>query len=171
NTKMNKILAAVKEQGVEEKDISTQSLYLNPAYDYQDGRQVERRFEASQSLTVKVRNLDKIGEVLNAAVTQGANQAGGVSFTIDDPEELRKQAREMAITKAKAKAQLLAQQLGKTLGKLTDFNEGYVGYPVNYDRMEKSMAISAGGIAAPSPVVPAGEQEVSVTVTLSYELR
>jgi uncharacterized protein YggE len=132
---------------------------------------VDRGFEASQSLAVKVRDLAKIGDALNAAVSKGANQAGGVSFTIDDPDVLRQQAREMAITKAKAKAALLAQQLGRPLGELKGFSEGARGYEVNF---MKTMAEGIGGAmdaSVPAPVVPAGEQEVSVTVTLTYELQ
>lgn len=171
--KMNKIIEAVQAAGVEEKDISTQALWLNPAYDYTDGRRVDRGFEAGQNLQVKVRDLDKIGEVLNAAVSDGANQVGSVSFTIDDPEEMRAKAREMAITKAKAKAGVLASQLGKRLGKLTGFNEGYVSYPVNYDRVNmKIESLGVGGaVDAPMPALPAGEQEVSITVTLTYDLK
>jgi len=172
-TKMNKVVEAIKAAGVEEKDISTQALWLNPAYDYTDGKRVDRGFEAGQNLQVKVRDLEKIGSVLNVAVSDGANQVGSVSFTIDDPEELRAQAREMAITKAKAKAATLAAQLGKSLGKLRAFNEGYVGYPVNYDRVNMKLETSGmgGGAEAPMPVLPAGEQEVSVTVTLTYDLK
>lgn len=170
--KMGAIVDAAKATGVAEKDISTQALWLNPAYDYVDGKRVDRGFEAGQNLQVKVRDLDKIGDVLNAAVTRGANQVGSVSFTIDDPEELRAKAREMAITKAKEKAVKLAAQLGKSLGKLSGFNEGFVGYPVNYDRASNAkMEVMSVGAGAPAPVLPAGEQEISVTVTLTYELK
>ncbi len=171
--RMNSIVETVKAAGVEEKDISTQALWLNPAYDYTEGKRIDRGFEAGQNLQVKVRKLDKIGDVLNAAVSKGANQVGSVSFTIDDPEDLRAQAREMAITKAKAKAAKLAAQLGKSLGKLKAFNEGYVPYAVNYDRANsmKVETLGIGGGEAPAPVVPTGEQEVSVTVALTYELK
>jgi hypothetical protein len=168
--RMTAILDAVKATGVEAKDINTQSLWLNPAYDYKDGQRVDQGFEGGQNLSVKVRDLKKIGDVLNAAVSKGANQAGSVSFTMDDPEVLRKQAREMAITKAQEKAKVLAAQLGRSLGKLQGFNEGSVGYPVNYDRAEKTLMVNSVGAGAPAPVVPTGDQEVSVTVTLTYEL-
>jgi uncharacterized protein YggE len=165
---MTAILDAVKEKGIEEKDISTESLSLYPAYDWTDGGQIPRGFEASQSLRVKIRDLSKIGEVLSTATTAGANQIGGVTFTVDEPEALRTQAREKAIVQAKEKALKLASELGVTLGKLKGFSEGYGGTPpVMYER---AMGMGGGGDIAPLPV-PTGEQELSTTVTLTYEIR
>ncbi len=110
STNMNKVFDAIKAAGVDEKDIKTQYLSLNPAYDWNEGKRIDRGFEANQSLMVKVRDLDNISHVLDAAVSNGANQAGSVSFTIDDPEELRAKAREEAISDAKVKAQKLASE-------------------------------------------------------------
>lgn len=166
---MDAILAAVKRLGIDEKDIHTESLWMNPAYDWIDGRQVSRGFEASQSVQVKVRDLSKIGQVLSDATAAGANQAGGVSFTIDDPDELKAEARDAAIADAQEKAEKLAAQLGKTLVKLKAYNEGEMGAypPVMYDR-----AMMSEGIGGAGPVpVPAGDQEVRVSVMLTYEVR
>ena len=80
---MTAVVEAIKESGVEEKDIRTQYLNLNPAYDWNEGKRVDRGFEATQSLVVKVRDLDKISAVLDAAVKAGANQAGSVGFLIE----------------------------------------------------------------------------------------
>lgn len=167
---MNAIFEAVKTKGVEEKDIRTESLWLNPAFDWENGKQIPRGFEANQSFRVKIRDLGKIGEVLSAATAAGANQAGGVSFTIDDPEKLRAEAREKAIIQAKEKATALTAQLGVTLSKLKGFNEGFGGLPPPiYARgMAMDAGMGAGGEALP---VPSGEQEVTVSVTLEYEVR
>ena len=166
---MNAVFEAVKAKGIEEKDIRTENLSLNPAYDWEDGKQTSRGFEANQSLRVKIRDLGKIGEVLSVATTAGANQAGGVSFTIDDPESLRVQAREKALAKAREKAATLASQLGVHLWKFKGFVEGGGGLPPPI--FERSMAVGMGaGGGEPLPV-PGGEQEVSVTVTLTYEVR
>jgi uncharacterized protein YggE len=117
--------------------------------------------------------LDKVGEVLTAATNAGANQAGGVTFSIDNPDQAVAEAREMAIDKAEAKAKELAQSLGMSLGRLTGFNEGGGGYPV--PMMMKSEAYGVGGGMARDMAnqiqLPAGEQEVSSYVTLTYELR
>jgi uncharacterized protein YggE len=107
--RMNAAFDAVKKTGVEEKDIQTESFWLNPVYDWtQNQGQVFRGFEASQSLRVKVRDLDKVSDVLEAATGAGANQAGGVNFTVDEPETKRAEAREKAIAQAKEKAQTMA---------------------------------------------------------------
>lgn len=166
---MNKVFDAVKAAGVEEKDITTQYLSLNPAYDWNEGQRIDRGFEANQSLMVKVRDLDKISAVLDAAVKAGANQAGSVGFTIDDPAELRAEAREEAIADAKTKAQQLAADLGVSLGKIQGFWEETGGYggPV---MMRTEAMDGAGGGYAPTPI-PAGEQEVNVNVNITYKIR
>jgi hypothetical protein len=166
---MTAVLAAVKGQGIEEKDIATQSLWLNPVYDWTAGKQVLRGYQASHNLSVKVHDLDKVSDVLTAATNAGANEIGGVSFAIDDPEALRAQAREKAITQAQEKARVLAQDLGMRLGDLKGFSEGGgLVIPVPY-MMER--AIGLGGEQPPSVPVPAGEQEITVEVTLMYELK
>ncbi len=166
-TAMNAIFEAVKAKGIEEKDIRTENLYMNPAYDWTEGGQIPRGFEANQSLRVKIRDLTKIGEVLSAATTAGANQVGGVTFTIDDPEELRAQAREEAIAQAKEKAGKLATSLGKRLGKLRSFNEGFGAVPPMFES-RMMMDEMGGGGALP---IPEGSQKINVMVTLIYEVR
>ncbi len=167
---MNAIIAAVKALGIEEKDIKTESFYLNPTYDWTDGRQRLRGYEATQSLRVKVRDLDKVGDVLTAATNAGANQAGGVTFTLDDPESKKDDAREKAINDAKEKAQKLADQLGENLGEVLNFQESGNGwYPPVY--MEKREAYAMDGAANQAAVpLPSGEQDITVTVTITYEL-
>ena len=166
---MDAIFQAVKALGVEEKDIRTEHFSLNPVYDWTEKGQVFRGFEASQSFHVKVRDLDQTDDVLTAATDAGANQAGNVRFTIDDPEQQRAEARGEAITEAKEKAKLLAANLGKRLGKLKGFSEGGGGWvqPMMMMRAEK-VGMGGGG---PDLPLPAGEQEVNVQVTLTYELR
>jgi hypothetical protein len=165
---MTAIIAAVKGQGIEDKDIQTESLWMNPAYDWKDGMQIPRGYEATQSLRVKVRDLAKIGAVLSAATVAGANQVGGITFTIDDPEELRAEARAKAIEQAQQKAATLAGQLGKNLGVLKGFAEGaFVQPPVPWEARGLMMeGVGGGGLP-----VPGGEQEVSISVTLTYEVR
>ncbi len=170
---MTAVLEAVKKSGIEDKDIATQSFWLSPVYDYSSGTQIPRGFEANQSLRVKVRDLDKVGDVLTAATAAGANQAGGVSFEIDNPDALTAEARAKAIEKAKTKAEVLAGSLGMRIVKITGFNEGGGYYPP-VPMMGKSMDAYGvgGGMAEQASVpLPAGEQEISSTVTIMYELR
>lgn len=169
---MTAVIEAVKGAGVEEKDIRTQYLNLNPAYDWNEGKRIERGFEASQSLVVKVRDLDKISEVLDVAIRAGANQAGSVGFTIDDPDVLRESARAEAIAEAKQKAQKLAADLGVSLGRLQGFweEQGYGG-PRAMMMESKAMDGAYGGGGPVAPPIPAGEQEVQVQVNLTYKVK
>ncbi|MBI2636336.1 SIMPL domain-containing protein [Candidatus Peregrinibacteria bacterium] len=166
---MEGILEAVKKAGIEAKDINTEQFSLNPAYDWKDGQQIARGYDASQSLRVKVRELDSVGSVLAAATNAGANQVGGVSFVADDPEKARAGARQKAIVQAQKKAGMLAAQLGMRLGKLKSFSEGG-GYVPPY------MPYARGGAMmmdekSEAPPIPAGEQEVNVQVNLTYEVK
>lgn len=170
-TSMDAVIAAVKAQGIDDKDITTQSFWLNPVYDYNNGTQVARGFEAGQSLTVKVRDLDKASDVLGAATAAGANQAGGVQFTVDKPEGVQAEARAEAIKEAQDKAELLARQLGVHLGKIVTFNEGFGGgYPVPMMMYDKAMGVGGGAAENQAVQLPVGEQEVNVTVSITYEL-
>jgi uncharacterized protein len=168
---------AVKKLGVEEKDIRTESFWLNPVYDWtQNQGQVFRGFEASQSLRVKVRDLDKVSDVLEAATAAGANQAGGVNFTIDEPEAKRSEARAEAIAQAKEKAQKMAADLGMRLGRIRGFSEnGSGGYPTPMMmRAEAAMGMGGGAdgdMAKQSIPLPAGEQEIVAVVSVMYELK
>jgi uncharacterized protein len=167
---MNAAFDAVKALGIEEKDISTESLWLNPSYEWPDGRQILRGYEANQQLRVKVRDLAKVGDVLSAATNAGANQAGGVQFTIDDPEELRAQAREEAIVQAQEKAEILAAQLGVSLKKMKGFSEGGGSFPPMPFARDMMMEKAAVGGEIESVPLPPGEQEVVVIVSLTYEV-
>lgn len=172
-TSMDKVIAAVKAEGVEEKDINTESFYLNPVYDYTTSGQIPRGFEASQSLRIKVRDLDNVSAILGAATVAGANQSGGVQFTVDDPEAKRSEAREEAIEKAKAKAAVLADQLNVKLGKILSFSEGYAGGPIPpmyYSR--DAYGVGGADMAQEKAIVqlPVGEQEVNMSVTITYEI-
>jgi len=169
---IDSIIAAVEKVGIEKKDIGTENFWMNPAYDYVDGTQVPRGFEATQSLRVKVRDLNKVGDVLSVATAAGANQAGGVTFSIDNPDELKATARKEAIEKAKAKAEVLAANLGMRVVRMTGFAEdGQV--PPAYPTMARDYGFGgmAGGGGGEAMTVPAGEQEIVSFVTLTYELR
>jgi uncharacterized protein YggE len=166
----NKIFEAIQAAGVAKKDITTEQFNLSPIYDYTNGGQVFRGFEATQSMRVKVRDLDKVTDVIGAATGAGANQAGNVNFTVDDPEAKRAEARQKAIDQAKDKAQELASQLGVHLGKIQSFNESTGGVPpIAYMRNE-SYGMGGAAADAKSIPLPTGEQEQDVTVTITYEL-
>ena len=169
--KVNKIIAFLKENGVDEKDIKTSSFNLNPRYDWTDGKRVFREYEASQSLTVKIRDLDKAGKLLAAMSRFGAEHVGSLNFEIENPEKLKAAARKKAIENAKAKAKELADALGVELVRVVGFSESsYAERPPVY--YAKAMALD-GAIEEdmPEPEIPTGENEVTANVTIKFEIR
>lgn len=162
------VVKAIRGEGVEEKDITTTNLSINPIYDFPNGRQVLRGFEASQSLEVTIRDLKKIGTILSAATGEGVNAAGGLRFEVDDIEKVRTQAQEKAIVDARSKAEQLSRALGVGLGRVKTFSasaDGQGPIPV-FARAAEDV-----GIGGAVPEVPAGTQEIQANVTITYELR
>lgn len=173
--KMNDIIAALKKLGIDEKDIKTSDYNLSPSYNWTtDKGQVLVGYEVSQNLTLKIRDLSKIGDVIARTTEQGANQIGNVSFTIDDEFALKNQAREMAIEKAKEKASLIAKQAGMKLGEVKGVFESsdQTPSPIMYSNAKMDSAVGmGGGTVLSNPTIQAGQNEVKVDVTLMYEVK
>jgi len=173
--KMNKIISFMKDSDIEEKDLKTTTFNIYPRYEYRrvevppypSGKRVLVGYEVTQSLQVKIRDLEKIGQIIQGATDRGANQVGNLQFTIDKPDELKKQAREEAIKKAKAKAEELAKQLGVNLVRITNFSES-----VPTTRFVVPMAAEAIGIGGgeETPEIETGENKIEVAVTITYEI-
>lgn len=173
-TKINKINTELLNLGIEDKDIKTSNYTLNPVYNWTNAKGQELiGYEVTQTLTLKIRDLAKIGDIIAKTTEQGANQVGNISFTIDDEFELKNQARELAITKAKEKAELIAKQSGLELGKVKGVyeNSNPIISPVAYSnaKMMLESADQASGLAAPE--IQSGQNEVKVEVTLTYEVK
>ena len=177
--KVNKALDFVKGQGVDSKDISTQSYEVQPRYQYSScytgtcpPPQIVG-YTVQQSVEVKVRDFGKIGNLVSGVVDNGANQVSQLTFTVDDPAAVQDQAREEAIQKAQAKARAVARSGGFGLGDLLSIDEGY-NYPQPYyaygmGGSEIKSDVSIGGGNAPA--IEPGSQDVVITVTLRYEIR
>jgi uncharacterized protein len=168
---MNAVVAAIKTQGVADKDIKTTQYNLYPNYDYTrfSGQELSG-WNLDQNVRVKVRKLDDAGAVIAAATEAGANQAGNINFTIDDEETLKAEARTEAIEQAKNKAKELARKSGLRLGKVINVIESQSGYPVSlYARSEALDAGFGGGL--PVPEIQPGENEIVVNMTLIYEVK
>ena len=131
--KSRAVVEFLKKQGVEEKDIKTVSYNVYPQYSYPrfDTPQING-YEVTQKFEVKIRDLDKTNIILDGLVLAGANNIANVSFTVDDPEKLKEEARSKAIKDAKKKADALEDQLGIRLGKIVNFSENTGGYPGPY---------------------------------------
>ncbi len=171
NGAMAEVMTAMKEAGIAERDVQTANFSIEPRYVYpqtKDGVSEPPRivgYAVSNSLSVRVRDLSKLGAVLDRAVTLGVNQGGGISFANDDPAEAITQARAAAMKDALAKAKTLTDAAGIGLGKIVEISEmSYQPQPV--PMMQARMA------AAQAEAVPvaAGENAYSVSVTVSFGL-
>jgi len=168
-------------EGIEEKDIKTQNYNLYPKWRWEErvcpagsycpGEQVQDGFEVSQTVTVKVRETSRSGEIISGVGERGATNISNLSFTVDDTDKLRGEAREMAITDAKEKADKLAEQLGVEIVRITGYYENGGGFYEPYYEaraMNLDAAEEAGFGGAKMPV---GEQETMVTVNVTYEVK
>lgn len=167
--RINAVVASVQKEGIEEKDIKTTDLSVNPLYDFTDGQRRETGFEATESVQVKIRNLDSIGDVVSSATSQGANQTGGISFAIDEPESLQLAAQEKAIENARNNAEQLAKALDVKLGRVKSFSasiDSPEGPPVFARAELGSLALDE----VASPEVLSGSQDVHATVSVTFEL-
>lgn len=168
--KFQGIVAAVKSQGIKDEDVKTSNFSIQPVYDFADGRQTIRGFEATESLEVKIRDLDKIGDVLAKTTAEGVNQAGGISFEIDDQDQARDQAEEEAIKDARENAERLVKTLGVRLGRVKAYA---VSSPPPFPSPLYARAELEGAPGGDQgvPPVPPGTEDIVVTVTVTYELR
>lgn len=169
NTIMNNIFSSLRSLGIEDKNIKTTNYSVNPEYNYNNGRQNPTGYTVTQNLEVKVKPIDKANKAIDLATANGANVVGGLQFTLDDAtvKQLQQKAREEAVANAKEKAQGLAHAAGIHLGRIVDVQENnQTPYPIRFG------ALAAGAKSAdnqPTNVTP-GENEISVTVSLSYQV-
>jgi len=178
-TRINAIMAFLKEQGIEEKDIKTANYSLFPKYRYEQrpctfnfcppGEQIADGFEVSQTITVKVRDTAKAGELLSGVGNAGATDISGLFFSIDNPDELKAQARAEAVADAKEQAKILAETLGVKIDGLIGYNENDNSMPMPYYGMGGDMM--AKSEMAVTPDVPTGESTITSRVTLTYRIR
>lgn len=174
--KMNAVIAFVKGEGLADKDVKTTGFNIYPRYEWYEagtcwppcpsGKRVLVGYEVRQTLQVKIRDMAKIGDIVQGATKEGANQVNDLRFTIEDEDELKNQARESAIEKAKSKAKTLASQLDMSLGKVVGFNEGGVVPRYDYAMEEAMVGIGGGGEVQ----IETGENKITVTVTITYEI-
>lgn len=168
--KVNAIIAAVKALGVKDADVQTSNYNLNPRYDYQNNKQTLIGYSVSQTVDVKVRDLSKVGDALTAATQAGANMINGVSFTIDDPSQLKQEARAKAVADAKTKAEELAKALGVSLIRVTAFSESSDQSQPPMPMMAYRTDAAQAPVAAPAPDIQSGSLDVTSHVSVSFEL-
>ena len=164
-------IAGLKSSGIADKDIQTSGLNLGPRYDYDrtnaNGSALITGFQASNTVTVRVRALDTLGTVLDAVVTDGANTLGGVTFGLQDPDPVLDAARKDAVADARRKAELYAGAAGVGLGRVMTIAEQSGYTPPMPMAMAEASFDKRGG--APVPV-QGGEVSVMASVTIVYAL-
>ncbi len=187
--KINSALKAVRDGGVADKDIQTTSYNISPHYDYQNaicpaiasvngtpvycppGKQTLTGYDVSQTITVKIRNLDKAGDLFASIGSLKVDNINGLTFSVDNPDTIQGQARSLAISNAKAKADTLASQLGVSLVRVVSFTEdsgGSYPRPIMY---AMTGAVASSDKAVIAPEVPTGQQKVSDNVSITYEIQ
>jgi|SRR3989344_5795042 len=176
----------LKNNDVAEKDIKTANASFNPKYEYRydtkalmpcsefgcpprSGKNVISGYEAYESITIKVRNTDDVGKIMQGLGSLGVTDLNGPNFAIDDEDGLKAEARKKAIDEAREKAKVLAKDLGVKLGRIANFSESNYGGPIYYG---KAMMVSAdSGVASAPAEIPKGENTITSDVTITYEIR
>jgi len=166
--RMAKVLAALKRAGVEDRDIQTSNVSLNPEYRYEENKPPQLvGYTASNTVNVRFRDIRNSGKILDALVSQGANQINGPNLTIDKPEAALDEARAKAIATARARADLYARSLGLRVARVVAVSEsgGYAPPPPM-----PPMVMQAGLARADTKIEP-GEQRLQVTLAVTFELQ
>ena len=170
---MAAVTAALRAEGVEAKDLQTSNFAIYPQYRHsqpKDDGTVEPPqvvgYEVTNTLTVKIRDIGKVGAILDRSVKLGVNQGGQISFTNDDPQEALDQARKQAVERAMAKARTLSEAAGVRLGKVVEISEGTAPQMPPQPVYRMAMAKEASD----SVPVEAGENTYSVTVEVTFAL-
>ncbi len=173
--KMNKILEKAKQRGVDKKDIKTTNYQVTPRYSYSRCNFGETcppskitGYTVRQSISLKIRNFDIIGTLLTDAASVGINSVSGPYFKVENEENAKNDAREKAIARAKEKAEAMAKAGGFRLGRLISIREGGNYSPEPYLRAGGAESIS---IQKTTPTIEPGSQDVTVNITLTYEIK
>lgn len=176
--KTNAVLNALKELGVDDKDIRTTDYSVYPKYTYvplsctstycPPSRQVPDGYTVTHSISIKIRKTDDAGKALAAAGAKGATNISSLSFTVDDPNSIMNEARDKAVKEARDKAKALARSLGVSLGRVVDFSDNtYNPGPYQLYKAEAS----AGGADTSAPTIPTGQNKITSNVSITYEIR
>ena len=168
---MDKVMSALKNAGVAEKDIKTQYFNIQPTYRYDNDKQqsIITGYQVTNTVTVKVRKVNDAGKVIDAVAAAGGNatRINSIGFTGDDPTPYYEQARVKAVADAAAKAKKLADTAGVKLGKPT-----YISESMNTPGPIYRADMAASGMAVPAPSTPisTGEQDIVVDVQITYAM-
>jgi uncharacterized protein YggE len=164
--RMQRVLAALKRAGIADRDIQTSNVSLNPDYRYPENQPPQLvGYQATNTVTVRFRDIRTSGRILDALVAEGANQINGPNLTIDKPEAALDEARAKAIAIGRARADLYARSLGMRVTRIVSVNESGGSYPPPIPVMMEARAASAMTKIEP------GEQKLQVSVAMTFELQ
>ena len=167
---MDKVMAALTNNGVAKKDIQTQYFNITRVTRWDDKNQQEVviGYRVTNVVTAKIRNIDKTGSIIDAVAAAGGDltQVNGIDFSVDDPSDYYTEARKLAMADAKSKANQLAEQAGVTLGKATYITENSYSPPIPAPvRFEAKAAMDA------ETPISAGEMEITTSVQVTYAIK
>lgn len=168
NKKSKNLSETLKKLGIGEKEIKTISYDIYPEYNYETSPQKITGYRISTSCEVTVKDFDKINDVITKATEAGANSIGNINFEVNEKtkNEALQKAREEAVVKAKEKAESLAKAAKINLGKIINISEAESDFPRPIYTLEK-----AASPDSTKPEIQPGQAELSVTISLSYEIR
>ena len=165
---MTKVVAALKKAGIAERDIQTSGLNVNPQYVYEQNKPPRLNgYQASNQVTIQVRDLSRLGQTVDATVGAGATNVGGISFGLQDPQAAEDAARQDAVKALQAKVELYARATGYKVVRLVNLSEGGGYSPVPPPMPMYAMAKREMADSSP---VSAGELKVRIDVSATYEL-
>ncbi|MBU6338562.1 MAG: SIMPL domain-containing protein [Rickettsiales bacterium] len=176
--KSNKAMELLEKEGIDKKDIKTNNYNTYPKYSSSNivcikapcepTKSVITGYEAMQNISFKIRDISKSGDIVTKLAALQVNDVQGPNFAIEDTSEAEAEARSEAIKEAKEKAQKIAKELGITLGKITAFSDSASPYQPYMEMGARGFAAKASSRA---PNMESGEQEVSSTVSITYEIK
>ena len=166
NRAIDAIISALRQQGIAEDDMRTSQFSIYPQRDYTNNRPNEIvGYQVNNMISVTMRDLDAIGETLQAAIDAGANSINGVNFTVEDPTVLRDEARAEAIKDARRRAEIMAEAAGIQLGDVTYISEMSYPGPVMM-RAEYDKAAADSGVP-----IESGELELTISVEVTFGIK
>ncbi len=168
---LDAMIKTIQANGVSKDDIQTEQFNIQPEYDYSNGRQLLKGFRVTNTLSVKLRDVNKTSQVVDDAVNAGGNDTNvqNIAFTIDKPDELQAQAREAAVADARGKAETLAKTAGVELGDPITISES--GGPVPIYAERAALAGAADSVAAPSTPIEPGTLDVVIDVSVTWAIK
>ncbi|MGI9364177.1 MAG: SIMPL domain-containing protein [Rhizobiaceae bacterium] len=173
STAMAEVLAELKNAGIEDRDLQTSNFNIQPRYHYpksnSDGQRPPKivGYTVSNGLTVRIRQLDSVGSILDKSVSLRVNRGGAITFLTEEPKPVIEEARKKAVAAALAKAKTLSDAADVELGRILEISEQDRRSP-----RPRQMMMRADAAAESAPVVPiaAGENTYSITVNVKWEL-